>query len=302
MRQFKISADSPTDRDDNINRYFNDVNSFEMLSAEEEFEIAKLAYDGCQESKERLVKANLKFVISVAKAYHNRGKLITLSDLINQGNVGLIEAVERFDPYKGFKLISYAVWHIRKEIIEFIASHSRHVSIPRYKSTILMKIGRIQAMFLSTYERMPTNDELIEELKKIDVKLKPKELNAISMCDAPISRLEGSKEEIDDFNPAPINVLSSTALTPRSLMNLDKEDFDIAFHKILKCLKHRERIIFCKANGLGGYKEKTNLNIIADELELSRETVRQILVKAVMKIQRKYGRNENRFLVKAMTI
>lgn len=299
MRAFKVAKESPTDRDANINRYFSEVQMDWSISTQEEFELTKRVYEtGCQKSKDILVKANLRFVISVAKSYYHRGKFITLSDLINQGNIGLIESIDRFDPYKGFKLISYAVWHIRKEIIQYISSYSRHVSIPHYKTVILMKIGKIQTDFLAKHERMPTNEELLEKLDEIGFRVKNEsELNAMNMVSGPVTRLEGSKREEDEFNPAPINVISDSSLEPLSLNNLKDKDFNVKLSKMLSCLSPREKYIFCRHHGFGDFKEGSDLNRVAEDLELSREGTRLILKKAKRKIQRKYGDNKNTFLV-----
>lgn len=298
MKPFKVSNEIYTPSGENINRYLTEVANISDLTADEEFKVATLAYDGCEKSKDLLIISNLKFVISVAKAYHVPGKMISFSDLINQGNLGMIEAAGKYDPYKGFKFISYAIWYIRKEMFALLSRHSRNVTLPVKKADTILKIGKVQAMFLSENERFPTNEEIIEELLRLGITLNKeqekamKELNALLACGAPGIRMEGDANS-DEFDPAPINVIPCRSSDPIPMTSLPSDDLKIIIDKVLECLRIREKIVFCQYNGLGQYEnKKMRIDEIAWQLDVSSETARKILKKAMRRIQRKYGRSK----------
>ena len=298
MKSFKVSNEIYTPSGENINRYLNEVSNIPDLTADEEFKIAKLAHNGCEKSRDTLIKSNLKFVISVAKAYYVPGKMISFSDLINQGNLGMIEAAGKYDPYKGFKFISYAVWYIRKEIFAILSRHSRNVTISVKKADTILKIGKVQTAFLSEYERFPTNEETIEELLRLGIILNQekekamKELNALLACSAPGIRMEGDANS-DEFDPAPINVIPCRSSDPIPMTSLPSDDLKIIIDKVLECLRIREKIVFCQYNGLGQYEnKKMRMEEIAWNLDVSQETARKILKRAMRRIQKKFGRSK----------
>ena len=298
MKPFKVSNEIYTPSGENINRYLTEVSNIPDLTVDEEFKIAELAYTGCEKSRNILVKSNLKFVISVAKAYYVPGKMISFSDLINQGNLGMIEAAIKYDPYKGFKFISYAIWYIRKEIFAILSRHSRNVTISVKKADTILKIGKIQTAFLSENERFPTNEEIIEELLRLGIVLNQekekamRELNALLVCSTSPIRMEGDPNS-DEFDPAPINVIPCSSSDPIPMTSLPSDDLKIIINKVLKCLDSREKIVFCQYNGLGQYEnKKMRLEEIAWNLDVSKETARKVLKKAMRKIQRKYGRSK----------
>jgi len=167
MKDFKISV-RYTDTNDNLSRYFSEVSKEELLDPHEEAELAVLAKNGDQKAKDRIIRANLRFVISVAKAYSNKNAPV--EDLISEGNKGLIEALEIFDPSTGFKFISYAVWHIRKNIFSYLSSHSRIVRIPINVLSDMKKYQEIEDVFIGEHGREPNTEELIELMQKNGIK------------------------------------------------------------------------------------------------------------------------------------
>ena len=149
MRQFKVSNEIYTVRNDNISSYLNNINGLPMMSADEEAEVAREMVNGSEKAREKMILSNLRFVVSVAKAYHRNDSFLKLEDLINEGNLGMIEATSLFDPSQGFKFISYAVWHIRRRIRECITKNGRHVKIPENQVWIMNKINKVYADYIN---------------------------------------------------------------------------------------------------------------------------------------------------------
>jgi RNA polymerase primary sigma factor len=216
MRQLKITNKITTRESLALDKYLNDIGKLAMLTAEEEAELARRIKEGDQEALEKLTKANLRFVVSVAKQYQNQG--LSLSDLINEGNVGLMKAARRFDETKGFKFISYAVWWIRQSILQAIVEYSRIVRLPLNKVGSYHKVNAAHTSFLQEFEREPTNEELAELLD-----ITPKEVanmlkgntRHVSM-DAPISSEEGSATMLD-FITSDEDTLPDSQLMEESL-------------------------------------------------------------------------------------
>ena len=279
MRQLKIT-NTITNRDSaTLEKYFNEVSKLELLTADEEVTLAARIKEGDQLALEKLVKANLRFVVSVAKQYHH--SKVPLNDLINEGNLGLIKAAQMFDATKGFKFISYAVWWIRQSIMQALDNHSRMVRIPSNKINGLSKINQAISRMEQTYERQPTEEELAEflELDINDIK----NTNYASMkqlsLDAPFEEGEGNSllDVLDDpdSNAAGNNFVESSSLKGE-------------LHRLLAVLSEREREILIRFFGIGSDYSQS-LDDIADDLSLTRERVRQIKENALKKLRSKSG-------------
>ncbi|MDY6800266.1 MAG: RNA polymerase sigma factor RpoD/SigA [Bacteroidota bacterium] len=273
MRQLKITK-SITNRDSSsLEKYLQDVGKEEMITAEEEVELAQRIKKGDRAALERLTKANLRFVISVAKQYQFQG--LSLPDLINEGNLGLIKAAERFDETKGFKFISYAVWWIRQSILQAIAEQSRVVRLPLNKVGSLNKIHKAYSTLEQQFDRTPTADELAEfvDLPKDKVEdtlqLSGKPLSV----DAPFA--EGEEGSL-------LDVMENTD-SPNADNTLLVESLAKEVERTLNILPEKERLVLKFYYGIGG--KELSLEEIGVELGLTRERVRQIKEKAIRRLR-----------------
>ena len=279
MRQLKIT-NTITNRDSaTLEKYFNEVSKLDLLSAEDEVELAARIKQGDQVALEKLVKANLRFVVSVAKQYHH--SKVPLNDLINEGNLGLIKAAQMFDATKGFKFISYAVWWIRQSIMQALDNHSRMVRIPSNKINGLSKINQAVSRMEQKYERQPTEEELAEFLE-VEIS-EVKNTNYASMkqlsLDAPFEEGEGNSL-LDVLNDPEADSLGSEYIDSGSLKG------ELA--RLLSMLSDREREILIRFFGIGS-EYSQSLDDIAAELGLTRERVRQIKENALKKLRSKEG-------------
>ena len=272
MRQLKITKSITNRESASLDKYLQEIGREELVSPEEEVELAQRIRQGDQVALEKLTKANLRFVVSVAKQYQNQG--LSLPDLINEGNLGLIKAAEKFDETRGFKFISYAVWWIRQSILQALAEQSRIVRLPLNQVGSLNKINKALGRFEQENERQPSTAELAEMIdipkEKIDDTLRVSGRH-VSM-DAPF--VEGEENSLIDVMP---NEDSPNA--DRGLIN---ESLSTEISRALATLTPREEAILRKFFGIG-VPEKT-LEEIGDELGLTRERVRQIKEKAVRKL------------------
>ncbi len=277
MRQLKITK-QVTNRDTlSLDKYLHEIGKVELLSAEKEVELAKRIRLGDREALETLIKANLRFVVSVSKQYQNQG--LSLPDLINEGNLGLIKAAERFDETRGFKFISYAVWWIRQSILQALAEQARIVRLPLNKIGSINKISKAFNKLEQEFQREPTVEEVAEIMET-----KPEQIEDsmnfssihISM-DAPL-RDEETNDMYDvllnDDSPSPDNDLMNNSL---------KKEIE----RSLSTLGEREAEILRFYFGLNGYHPHT-LEEIGDEFGLTRERVRQIKEKAIKKLKNQY--------------
>ncbi len=281
MRQLKITNKITTRESLALDKYLNDIGKIQMLNADEEAELARKIKQGDQEALGRLTESNLRFVVSVAKQYQNQG--LSLSDLINEGNVGLMKAAKRFDETKGFKFISYAVWWIRQSILQAIVEHSRIVRLPLNKVGSYNKVNEAFLSFVQEFEREPTHEELAELLD-----MTPKEVSNMLKgngrhvsVDAPISGEDGDSTMLDVIS-------SEDDMSPDSyLMEQSLKD---EVQQGLSILSPREVEVLSAYYGLNGYKPLT-LEEIGEMYNLTRERVRQIKERAIRRLRKSYNRN-----------
>ncbi len=275
MRQLKITK-SITNRDSqSIEKYLQEIGKVEMVTPEEEVELARRIRQGDQEALERLVSANLRFVVSVAKKYQNLG--LPLNDIINEGNLGLVKAAQRFDETRGFKFISYAVWWIRQSIIQAIAENSRLVRLPLNKVGSLTKINKAFSALEQEYEREPTAEELAESLDigEDEVKTTLSVASRHVSMDAPFE--EGESNSLIDVLENPDAESADAEMEYRYSLSVETE-------RSLSTLTEREREVIKLFYGIGVENPMT-LSDIGEALGLTRERVRQIKDKSISKLR-----------------
>lgn len=276
MRQLKITKQLTNRDSKSIDKYLSDVSKEEMITAEEEVRLAVRIKQGDEAALNRLVSANLRFVISVAKQYQGHG--LTLEDLIAEGNIGLIIAAKRFDETKGFKFISYAVWWIRQSIMQAIAEHSRVVRLPLNKVSAIQKVAQAYSLLEQKYERAPSNDEIGELLEANGDSIGDLFVYAqkqVSM-DAPL--MEGEDNSLVHVMP------NSDSSIPTDELMQDSLRRDI--ERVLVNLKEREADVLRLSFGLNGMPPMT-LEEIANNLGLTRERIRQIREKGLRSLRKK---------------
>jgi len=274
MRQLKITK-QVTNRDTpSLDKYLQEIGRVDLISPEDEVMLARRIKSGDDNALRKLVKANLRFVVSVAKQYQNQG--MSLPDLINEGNLGLMKAAQRFDETRGFKFISYAVWWIRQAILQSLAEQARIVRLPVNKIGSINRINRAFARLEQEYEREPSSQEIAEMLEMFpeDVKEALKTNGRTVSMDAPIS----SEEDNTMYD-----VLQSND-TPSPDRNLINESLAYEIERALNTLAPRESKVLKLYFGLG-MKHPFTLEEIGEELNLTRERVRQIKEKAIKRIQ-----------------
>ena len=274
MRQLKITKSITNRESASLDKYLQEIGREELVSPEEEVELAQRIRKGDQEALEKLTRANLRFVVSVAKQYQNQG--LSLPDLINEGNLGLIKAAEKFDETRGFKFISYAVWWIRQSILQAIAEQSRIVRLPLNQVGALSKINSEISKFEQKNQRRPSVQELsnltnIEEAK-IDQTIKAD--NHHMSIDAPF-------QEDDDNSMADVLASGDDSRTDKQVdyESMAKE-LDVVLRNVLK---DREITIVRECFGIGCHEK--GLEEIGDQLGLTRERVRQIREKSIVKLR-----------------
>lgn len=273
MRQLKITKSITNRESASLDKYLQEIGREDLITVEEEVELAQRIKKGDQEALEKLTKANLRFVVSVAKQYQNQG--LTLPDLINEGNLGLIKAAEKFDETRGFKFISYAVWWIRQSILQALAEQSRIVRLPLNQVGSLNKINKAFARFEQENERTPSPEELAAVLDL------PKEKVADTLrvsgrhvsVDAPFA--EGEDNSLLD-----VLVNADSPNADRSLIN---ESLSTEVDRALSTLTERERDIVKYFFGIG--TSEMTLEEIGEKFGLTRERVRQIKEKAIRRLR-----------------
>jgi len=274
MRQLKITK-QVTNRDTpSLDKYLQEIGKVDLISPEEEVVLARRIKSGDSEALKMLVNANLRFVVSVAKQYQNQG--MSLPDLINEGNLGLMKAAQRFDETRGFKFISYAVWWIRQAILQALAEQARIVRLPVNKIGSINRINKAFARLEQEFEREPSSQEIADMLEMIpeDVKESLKTNGRTVSMDAPLS----SEEDNTMYD-----VLQSND-TPSPDKTLINESLAYEIARALSTLSNREAKVLKLYFGLG-MKHPFTLEEIGEELSLTRERVRQIKEKAIKRIQ-----------------
>jgi RNA polymerase primary sigma factor len=274
MRQLKISKSITNRETASLDKYLQDIGREELITAEEEVELARRIKSGDDKALEKLVKANLRFVVSVAKQYQNQG--LSLPDLINEGNLGLIKAAQRFDETRGFKFISYAVWWIRQSILQALAEQSRLVRLPLNQVGSLNKIKKATSRLEQEFERPPSVEEIARKLDipehKLDKALRIS-TRYVSM-DAPIAEDEDTKF---------LDVFVSDD-TPRTDNNLMRESLNKEIQRSLSTLTEKERDVINLYYGIG-MNHGLTLDEIGAKFNLTRERVRQIKEKAIRRLK-----------------
>jgi RNA polymerase primary sigma factor len=274
MRQLKITKSITNRESASLDKYLQEIGREELITVEDEVELAQRIRRGDQDALERLTRANLRFVVSVAKQYQNQG--LSLPDLINEGNLGLIKAAEKFDETRGFKFISYAVWWIRQSILQALAEQSRIVRLPLNQVGSLNKINKALAKFEQENERLPSPEELAE-LMEIP---KEKILDTLRVSGRHVS-VDAPFVEGEDNSLLDVLVNSDSPNADRGLIN---ESLSTEIDRALSTLTEREREIVKCFFGIGGSPELT-LEEIGDKFGLTRERVRQIKEKAIRRLR-----------------
>ncbi|HEY1010294.1 MULTISPECIES: sigma-70 family RNA polymerase sigma factor [Daejeonella] len=273
MRQLKITQSITNRESQSLDKYLHEIGKVDLITAEEEVILAQKIREGDQAALERLTKTNLRFVVSVAKQYQNQG--LTLGDLINEGNLGLIKAAKRFDETKGFKFISYAVWWIRQSILQAIAEQSRIVRLPLNQVGSLSKISKAFSRLEQEYEREPSPEELADNLETTVEKISDTLSNSgrhVSM-DAPF--VQGEENTL-------LDVLENS--DPNTDSNLINESLSEEIKRSLSTLTEREREIIVLFFGLST-NHPLSLEEIGEKFNLTRERVRQIKDKALQRLR-----------------
>jgi RNA polymerase primary sigma factor len=282
MRQLKIAHKITSRESFALDRYLMEISKIPLLTPEREVELARRIRQGDEDALHELTQANLRFVVSVAKQYQNQG--LSLADLINEGNIGLIKAAHRFDETRGFKFISYAVWWIRQSILQAIVENSRIVRMPLSRVSAYNRVHDAYSSFVQTFEREPTEEELAELLN-----MSIKEVQTILAAgnrhvsfDAPLPTADdGEATLLDVFTP-------ENDLNPE--MELMTESLREEIAQGLASLSPREVEVISAFYGLNG-KKALSLEEIAESFNLSRERVRQIKERAIRRLRKAYNRN-----------
>lgn len=273
MRQLKITKSITNRESVALDKYLQEIGQEAILSADEEVELAQRIRKGDKRALEKLTKANLRFVVSVAKQYQNQG--LSLPDLINEGNLGLIKAAEKFDETRGFKFISYAVWWIRQSILQAIAEQSRLVRLPLNQAGNVNKINKELNKFEQEYERKPSVDEMAERIDLPEDKIADamKASNRHVSMDAPFA--DGEDGSLLDVMPNSDSPMADSELVEESLREEIKRALDL--------LNDRERKVVSAFFGIG--MPEMTLEEIGLKYDLTRERVRQIKEKAIRRLR-----------------
>jgi RNA polymerase primary sigma factor len=273
MRQLKITK-SITSRDSqSLDKYLQEIGREQLLTVEEEVELSQRIRKGDRQALDILVKSNLRFVVSVAKQYQNQG--LSLPDLINEGNVGLIKAAEKFDETRGFKFISYAVWWIRQTILQALAEQSRIVRLPLNQVSAVNKISKAITKFEQEFERKPSPEELAELVNEV-----PEKINDSLRASGRHVSVDAPFVEGEDNSP--LDVMENTD-APAADHTLISESLQMEISRALEILNERERDIIEMSCGIS--QPEMTLEEIGDRFGLTRERVRQIREKAIRKLR-----------------
>ena len=274
MRQLKITKQVTNRESKSLDKYLQDISKIQLITVDEEVELAQKIRLGDQKALDTLTTANLRFVVSVAKQYQNQG--LTLPDLINEGNAGLVKAAKRFDETRGFKFISYAVWWIRQDILQALAEQSRIVRLPLNKIGAINKINKAYAFLEQTHERAPSAEEIANtlELTLTEVKQSMKISGRHVSMDAPLK--DGETSTLYDV----VNSQES----PRPDVNLMNDSLNIEITRALNMLSEKEADVIRYYYGVCD-KQAMSLEEIGEVFGLTRERVRQIKEKGIRRLR-----------------
>ena len=281
MRQLKITKSITNRESESLEKYLQEIGREELLSTDDEVELAQRIRKGDRKALEKLTKSNLRFVVSVAKQYQNQG--LSLSDLINEGNLGLIKAAEKFDETRGFKFISYAVWWIRQSILQAIAEQSRIVRVPLNQVGSVSKINRILSKFEQEFERRPSVDEISER-----VDIPEDKVDEAMMANARHVSVDAPFVDGEDNSLLDIMINDDAPMADRQLV-IESLRSEIA--TVLQTLNDRERAVITAFYGIG--QQEMTLEEIGHKYGLTRERVRQIKEKAIRRLR---GNTKNKLL------
>ncbi len=281
MRQLKITKSITNRESESLEKYLQEIGKEELLSTDEEVELAQRIRKGDRKALERLTKANLRFVVSVAKQYQNQG--LSLPDLINEGNLGLIKAAEKFDETRGFKFISYAVWWIRQSILQAIAEQSRIVRVPLNQVGSVNKINRMLSKFEQENERRPSVDEISEEID-----LPEEKVDEAMMANTRHVSVDAPFVDGEDNSLLDVLVNDDAPLADKQLF---VESLRLEIAAVLQTLNERERSVISAFYGIG--QPEMTLEEIGSKYGLTRERVRQIKEKAIRRLR---GNTKNKLL------
>ena len=275
MRQLKITKSITNRESQSLEKYLQEIGKVDLITPEEEVKLARLIKQGDQKALDRLTKANLRFVVSVAKQYQNQG--LSLPDLINEGNLGLIKAAQRFDETRGFKFISYAVWWIRQSILQALAEQSRIVRLPLNKVGLTNRIQKAYSQLEQEFEREPSAEELATMLE-LDIEEVSATLGISARhvsVDTPLA--EGEDNTLLDVLENPNAVKTDNELD-------HTESLKVEIERSLKTLTERQKEVICYFFGIG-VDHPMSLEDIGEKFSLTRERVRQIKDKAITKLR-----------------
>lgn len=275
MRQLKISHSITTRDSQSLNRYLLEIGKIEMLRPEEEVDLARLIKEGDKKALERLTRANLRFVVSVAKQYQGQG--LSLADLINEGNIGLITSARRFDPSKGFKFISFAVWWIRQSIMQALAAHARTIRMPMNKLAITSRIRKTTSILEQQLQRMPSDEELAEAMQ-----MNEEELAQTMSWNQQVVSLDTPIDE--DGENSMLDVIENPNASKADDHLHHHESLKTEINRLLDRLPGRNRQILCEFFGIG-IEHSLSIEELARKFELSVERIRQIKDKALEKLR-----------------
>jgi len=275
MRQLKITKSITNRESQSLEKYLQEIGKVELISAEEEVKLARLIKQGDQRALDRLTKANLRFVVSVAKQYQNQG--LSLPDLINEGNLGLIKSAQRFDATRGFKSISYAVWWIRQSILQALAEQSRIVRLPLNKVGLTNRIQKAYTQLEQEFEREPSAEELAEVLQM--------DLEEVSATLGINSRHLSMDTPLADGEESTLMDVMENPNAEKTDLQLDhNESLKTEIDRSLKTLTDRQKEVICYFFGIG-VDHPMSLEDIGAKFNLTRERVRQIKDKAINKLK-----------------
>lgn len=276
MRQLKIIKQVTNRETASLDKYLQEIGRVDMITADEEVELAKRIKNGDRVALDKLTKANLRFVVSVSKQYQNQG--LALPDLINEGNVGLMKAAQRFDETRGFKFISYAVWWIRQAILQALAEQARIVRLPLNKIGVINKINKAYSDLEQLYERPPSASELADTLECSIEEVRQSIANSGRHVSMDASLVEGEDSSFNMYDLLPNDSL------PGPETELTKDSLRKDIERSLRTLTMREGEVVRLYFGLNG-KYPLTLEEIGDQFELTRERVRQIKEKAIRRLK-----------------